>query len=1093
MSLLGGGLTGDIWSTGAFSFESPLKDLLDSGSYTVEQLLAEDELLQEIRGVHPKLIEFFSKASSITKLIEYIIQEPPEKPTNGSEAAPLAGAQWLMHQIGEAMNDKKKNPETDHEMRYIRFPFMACEVICCEVPAIIDQLVDGEVEGGSAQHIVMAEDDVEVVESRPKRLLDLLFSLLYRTTRLDDYRAGYFEKILRVLFKKRPDDMSAYINSGGGLGDQASLISAMLRHLYSHSIMQIAQRLLLPQRPTPKKEEKEEEEDGDDDDILPAADDAAGEIKSDWSKSTVALDILLGCLIGPDEPPESEAESERRLDLSLNASEVLLTIIQNSMLSSPTMLSLTSSKTLERLIRSATELRPYDNDFFSPHESLLTSSMSVLESLILQLGGYGAVGTMQLLPEDAEVLAIRDGVPEPLIADLTSLVEHLPLLLDSMSNLLQHPSTEEWRTPTQYMVDKGEAQPMLGCSRLKIVRVLESLVLLGDIDVDQRLIDSDCLEVCLNLFWDFQWCSMLHQSVANLLVHVLEGQNARVDMQEYFLIRCNLLVRLMDSFMDADPSRINNHSDNVVVNMKDVSVEDVVPLGSEKGSNDEPLPISEDDVDAALEQQEEKAMKEKGTNVELVSTEAVQYESRDTSVAGFGAPPQSFRFGYMGHVIIICQALVHACTALDDDDETKQTTEGQQSADGQHQLDRIFEASDAKATVSLADTESKDGTEDLEKEPLFLAEMVACHPLSDKWNEFVATTLATETSIQSTPLGGYSMHAAGGDPLHAHRPGLTDEADMGLGLEPPRGMLGGGDVIDMDDNDLDIAASMMVGLSLSGDASPDGEDDNSGNSGDSERSYNSGETNNQGGYLFDDPLGKNGGLGIELGKLTQYSSDKDSGKPSGQPGDEESDDSSDHSSSSEEEERQGSDSDVPVMDLFAGNFDYGDSSNPEGEPSAPGWSDFANFDDAFTGAPADASPTDDDFGAFESASGGEDEFGPFASGSGSTDEAENPADLDDFFGKGDHAALLESSPEKQEPPQPVTVDQTPIVVEEPIQTPETVDSSPVDPAEEGTDPEVPAPSDDKKLPAEQTADPVVDVVEPGTETSSSSRDDPLLD
>ena len=53
MSLLdsAGIVTGDIWMNGAFTFDSPLKDLLDSEEYTLEQLLAEDELLQEMRGL----------------------------------------------------------------------------------------------------------------------------------------------------------------------------------------------------------------------------------------------------------------------------------------------------------------------------------------------------------------------------------------------------------------------------------------------------------------------------------------------------------------------------------------------------------------------------------------------------------------------------------------------------------------------------------------------------------------------------------------------------------------------------------------------------------------------------------------------------------------------------------------------------------------------------------------------------------------------------------------------------------------------------------------------------------------------------------
>ena len=42
----GGG--GDIWSTGVFAFESPLKDLLDANDYTLDDLLEQDEQMSGV-------------------------------------------------------------------------------------------------------------------------------------------------------------------------------------------------------------------------------------------------------------------------------------------------------------------------------------------------------------------------------------------------------------------------------------------------------------------------------------------------------------------------------------------------------------------------------------------------------------------------------------------------------------------------------------------------------------------------------------------------------------------------------------------------------------------------------------------------------------------------------------------------------------------------------------------------------------------------------------------------------------------------------------------------------------------------------------
>jgi hypothetical protein len=174
------------------------------------------------------------------------------------------------------------------------------------------------------------------------------------------------------------------------------------------------------------------------------------------------------------------------------------------------MLTLTLPENLGKVVTAATTL-PTGTTFFSPHESLLTSAMNVLESLILQLGGYGAVGTMSVvLPEEEEEgiagagvdqgTEIVDGEPsksdpdqgtiketsitmesdpgneesfevqnkEPLIADLSTMIEHLPRLLGNLAKLLRHPSTSQWKSPMQF--SKSEPQPLLGTSRLRIVQ-----------------------------------------------------------------------------------------------------------------------------------------------------------------------------------------------------------------------------------------------------------------------------------------------------------------------------------------------------------------------------------------------------------------------------------------------------------------------------------------------------------------------------------------------------------------------------------------------------------------------------------------------
>mmetsp|Transcript_31843 Transcript_31843/g.77323 ORF Transcript_31843/g.77323 Transcript_31843/m.77323 type:complete len:1224 (+) Transcript_31843:314-3985(+) len=1155
MSLLdaAGMVTGDIWCSGAFSFDSPLKDLLDSGEYTLEQLLAEDELLQEIRGLHPQLLEFFSTEEAVAGLVRYVVLPPGKErqqqpqlqaqvrvleevgdgvvdqerssaeddaavdstnvqsgqpkdspavvvedgsdqdqaestevedgavqseegtvpPDGGTESTALQPeseitegsetatqqqkepGQWLQGggdelKQGSSNTDGSNNNENSagedyapeppptamteqekEDARHIRYPYMACEVICCEIKTIIDLIVDGIVYDGNGDEKQTGEEDKATNGNeqqndgqRPRLILDLLFSMLYDAGpgEIDDYRAGYFDKILSILFRKRPQALSQYINKGGGKG-KIVLMSTMFKHLYSHSIMQIIQRLLLPQ-PSYLSEydgdgdggaengQEGNAEDGqqqgqydDPQQVLggePDGDmDGLGLFRCDWTECPESLDMLLDSLIGNTSPSGIEDDEELQLSLYQNASEVLITIIQNSPLTSPTLRALTSDPVLERLILAATRLD--DGSKFSNHDSRLTCAMNVLESLILQLGGYGTVGPTTYPDEENEeemdptamldeALREEEGQgdsqpdaphapaeasgsegPSPSLeppkgqdmqqygageemnedyATADTLIEHLPSMLDSLSSLLLDKDASSWLSEMQFST---EPQRILGSSRLRIVRLLESLVLLGDPVVDAHLVESTCLEICLDLFWEFQWCSMLHQSVANLLVHVFEGQNTRSELQSYFIVKCNLLGRLMSSFWDSTDldkgGRPTGGLTEDIMALKDTENPPSSSLASERGSStDEVLPVSDDDVDAAMEQQET-----------ISKTASLRVPDH--------APAQSFRLGYMGHVIIICQALVHACTS-DGKSEVPSVSADYDVNGGE--LENYVEKMNGDGTDPSVQQDNNALSAALERgragesvttddtmgtTPLIITQLVDSHPLSNKWEQFVATTLASETAIQSAPLGGYQGPTPGMDPLHAHRPGSEEEEyddDDGAAQPlPPRGLMAGGVAIDMDENDLDIAASMMAGMSL---GRPAGGDNPTEQDLLASIPAQPSEGSSGMGYMFDDPLGGN-----------RFYDDNDNGNGN----DNNSSGGSSSSSSDEESEQSGNTGDsgsavvdgvsregfsaeneAPVMDLFAGNIDPFAEGNPATTPDSndANWSDFANFDDAFENA-----------------------------------------------------------------------------------------------------------------------------------------------
>lgn len=1020
--------SGDIWSTGAFAFESPLKDLLDSLDYTLEDLLREDELLQELRGLHPQLVDFFRSEESVTGLVRCLIAQPPpiEKYTTqevraASPVVPVKKCQgisgkpnieydgedsdnanpasfdnhkvistemdeasddiaspgkWLLENTTELVDANSTSTTTatsqtleEYEKKYIRFPYMACEVICCEVPVILDILVEGNVPRQ------VSDDASSMMHSNDgdrQSILDLLFSMLFETPtyQLDDRRAGYLEKILTLLFRKKRSELTSYINGDHVKIDQSAkktyhrcggkhLLEALFNHLHSNSIAQIIQRLLMP---NPTSSESFDEgagsvdkdgtenfqgngkDDEDEDDILSSdIDDFIG-INSDWADSEVGLELLLNHLIvdntvHSDKHPFTK-EDEAKLNASQHACEILITVVQHSPLSSNVMKIMTGETVLDRLIQCACGTSSGNApETFSMHDSTMTTAMNVLEVLILQLGGYGTVpttnhqeevvGSRQMATCDSDNTGtnpphsnITDKNEPSKEAEAYCLIRKLPGFLSHLCDLLTHPNTFFWKSQFQYST---EPQFMLGASRLRIVRLIESLVLLSIREVDLILCSSDCLQICLDLFWAFPWCSMLHQSVANLLVHVLEGGEDRVDLQLYFLNRCNLPKRLMDSFREGGESNVRlepvmNGDVSTSVDKNDDSDilgEEGSRLHSSRNTAEGPdAEMNECKMGQSLNCEPEK---------KLDSNRPIRDIQKETV----------FRMGYMGHVIIICQALVHACGVIDQNTETSEEVQKTHS-------------NDQNGDPVNSDTQ----TEQIEAWKEFESSAVALRPSSmnlmmsfiranrfySDWVEFVATTLASETAIQTTPLGGcYSQDNTNSAALNnIHESSHSYQYDDGNdSTDNNKYVVSSGD-IDLDDTDLDIAASMMESMNLSSSDSLLASDGNSGVSHGHRR---------QRGVIGGQGVGNSSTFGTVV-DLHKQPSDYIYDDPLGAR--QHFDDHQTENDSSDEEGDGDETDEVPVMDLFAGNFNFESNIKIEESDDTEGW---ANFDDAFGDVP----------------------------------------------------------------------------------------------------------------------------------------------
>ncbi|KAI3742873.1 hypothetical protein L1987_60571 [Smallanthus sonchifolius] len=170
-----------FWRLTGLSTVSPVDAILDKRSFTLEELLDEDEIIQECRAVNSRLVNFLRERTQVEQLVRYIVEEAPEDAV---------------------------------KQRAFKFPFIACEIFTCEVDIILKSLVEDE------------------------ELMNLLFSFLEPEHPHSTLLAGYFSKVVVCLLLRKPAPLMSYIQA------HPDIILKLIDLIGITSIMEVLIRLI---------------------------------------------------------------------------------------------------------------------------------------------------------------------------------------------------------------------------------------------------------------------------------------------------------------------------------------------------------------------------------------------------------------------------------------------------------------------------------------------------------------------------------------------------------------------------------------------------------------------------------------------------------------------------------------------------------------------------------------------------------------------------------------------------------------------------------------------------------------------------------
>ncbi|KAL3130903.1 hypothetical protein ABBQ38_000230 [Trebouxia sp. C0009 RCD-2024] len=170
-----------FWKASSFSSGNSIEAILDKQHITLEELLEEDELMQECKALNARLIAYLKSGDAVHKLVSFVI-EPAKS--------------WAS------------------ERQQQRFPFIACEVLCCEIDGIFDTLVTNE------------------------ELLSYFFSILEQQRPLVSTRAGYFARVLSSLLTKCSSPVMQFVQG------QPWVLRKAVNHIETFSILESIQRMV---------------------------------------------------------------------------------------------------------------------------------------------------------------------------------------------------------------------------------------------------------------------------------------------------------------------------------------------------------------------------------------------------------------------------------------------------------------------------------------------------------------------------------------------------------------------------------------------------------------------------------------------------------------------------------------------------------------------------------------------------------------------------------------------------------------------------------------------------------------------------------
>ena len=219
-----------FWRFGGYASISSLDTILDKPDVTLEELLDESDLIQELKQHNTKLLEYLRDENVLRRLLNYVVAAPAPRPEDEDDeeevADGAASAKTLspirlspLRRKSKDQKEKSKRQEERDEWEKAdkvrqKNAYIACEILSSETWSILEALM----------------------ENQPH--LKSFWEFLRREPPLEPTAAGYFTKINETLLDKKTEETLNFVKS------LDSIIPAMLQHVDCPMVMDLLLKII---------------------------------------------------------------------------------------------------------------------------------------------------------------------------------------------------------------------------------------------------------------------------------------------------------------------------------------------------------------------------------------------------------------------------------------------------------------------------------------------------------------------------------------------------------------------------------------------------------------------------------------------------------------------------------------------------------------------------------------------------------------------------------------------------------------------------------------------------------------------------------